>query len=251
MSNPGNAAAQSNSGGNAAVATEPTFEQQVTSVVGQMTKKDDGTFQIPDTVKASANVLYAAGLEKRRRDTESALGRSRAELKTEAGLRTKLEQRVAEQVRVTLAPDKQAELDQLKFDDPDAWRAQMNQLESEASTTLRSQLDEDRSSVSQEAELERRADVLRQFNATHSDAPVTDDALANDIPPRIVKRLTDGKISYEEFLQESHDFMVAPKKIGGKPAEAVLNLGELGGNSTPTAEASALQEIVDYNDTVF
>lgn len=245
------ARSNADAGNSDATATEPTFEQKVSSVVKQMKQSDTGVWEFPDEVEADESVKYAATLEKRRRDTESALGKTRQQLKTEAALRETLEKRAAEQVQMQLTPAEAEELDTLKYDDPEAWRKRVNELERKATDSFQEELSNTRSTVSQQAEIERRAQVLSEFNESHSDAPITDEALVNDIPPRISKKLEDGKITFEEFLQESYKFLAAPKKVVAQKAEKQPNLGNIGGSGSPTDEALALQNVDDYKNTVF
>jgi len=243
--------ALSNASTESAAATEPTFEQKVSDVVKQMKQSDAGVWELPDDAKVDESVRYAATLEKRRRDTESALGKTRQQLKTEASLRETLEKRAAEQVQMQLTPAEAEELDTLKYDDPEAWRKRVNELERKATDSFQEELSNTRSTVSQQAEIERRTQVLTEFNQAHSDAPITDEKLVNDIPPRISKKLEDGKITFEEFLQEAHNFLVRPKKVAGSKATTQPNLGNVGGNESPTDEALALQNVDDYKNTVF
>jgi len=250
MSNPGDSAAAQVS--RSAPAKSPdTFAQKVNEVAKQLTQGEDGNWKLPENVEADEGVLFAATLEKRRRDTESALGRTRQKLKTEEGLRTKLEQRVTSQVQLNLTPEQAEELDDLRVNDVDSWRVRMNELEEEAKASIREELGQDRSSVSQEAELERRETVLKSFNEEHSDAPITDEVLVNDIPPRISKKLADGKISFEDFLQEAYAFLKAPKKIKSTTVNTDPSLSDVGGGVNPDPAAVETQDKTDYKHVVF
>ena len=254
MSNPENAAAQGFETNNSETADnnqEQDFSSKVNSVVKQLTQDDKGIWQMPDGLEVDESVAYAAKLEKRRRDTESALGKTRQQLKAEETIRKTLEQRVAERVDIDMTAEDKEQLESLKYDDPDAWRKKMNQLEQKATTTLREELDGLSSEASQQAEMERRAQVLEQFNAEHSDVQIDDDALANDIPPRIVKKLESGQVTFEEFLQESYKFLSTPKKIKDDKLEAQPNLGSAGGGSNPAADAIAQDAANSYQNEVF
>jgi len=240
MSNPGNAEAS----------TE-TFAQQVNNTVNQLTQDDKGTWVLPKDLEVDESVKFAATLEKRRRDTESALSKTRNQLKTEEALREALEKRGAATVKATVPPEEAEALELLKFEDPEAWRVRMNTLEQQATAEYQEELNSMTSEASQKAELARRAQVLEQFNMEHSDAPITDEALINDIPPRISKKLEDGKVTFDEFLQEAYKFLVTPKTIKSQKAEKQPNLGGIGGGDRPTDEALALQDVDDYQHTVF
>jgi len=251
MGNPDASAAAQSSASDKHAATEPTFEDKVNEVAKQMTKGNDGNWGLPDDIKADENVLYAAKIEKRRRDTESALSKTRLNLKTEEELRQKLETRAVANIDLDLSPEDAEELETLRDNDPEAWRKEMNKRERKATATFQEELATARTSVSQEAELERRETVLDQFNEDHSDVKITDELLESDIPPRITKKLTEGKITFEEFLTEAYDFMVRPVKVAGTAAKNTPNMGKVGGGSSPSAEADSLADKKDYSKTTF
>jgi len=252
MSNPENAAAQGSETNNSETAENTqSFSGQVNSVVKQMTQDDKGIWQMPDGLEVDESVAYAAKLEKRRRDTESALGKTRQQLKAEETMRKTLEQRVAERVQIDILPEEQEKLDSLKYDDPDKWRVEMNKLEQKATTTLREELSGISSEASQQAELERRAQVLEQFNAEHPDVQINDEVLANDIPPRIAKKLENGEVTFEEFLQDSYKFLATPKKVKDDKLEAQPNLSAAGGGSNPAADAVEKSVVNSYQNEVY
>ncbi|HEC26700.1 MAG TPA: hypothetical protein ENI67_04740 [Gammaproteobacteria bacterium] len=239
MSNPDEAEAQG----------KQTFEQQVGAVVGKLTQDDKGVWQFPESVEAADEVKFAAMTEKRRRDTESALSKTRHELKAEKVLRGELEKRVMAPVEIDEAT--RAELDIMKLEDPEAWRKKYNELEQQANTKLQEELTAITTNAAQQAEISRRTEVLNQFNSAHPTAQITDQTLQDEIPPRISGKLAKGIISFEEFLVEAHDYLVAPKIVGGQELAAQPNLGSAGGGSDASNEAIEVQEITDYAKTVF
>jgi len=246
MSNPGNAEAQA-----ANTATEPSFAEKVNEVAKQLTQDDKGAWVLPTDLEVDDSVKFAATLEKRRRDTESALSKTRHQLKTEEETRKALEARGAAQTQLAVTPEEAEELEALKFENPDAWRQKINELEQKATATYQEELKTITSEASQKAELDRRAHVLTQFNNEHPDAQITDEVLANDIPPRIARKLERGEITFDDFLTEAHDFLVTPKRVVGEKAPASPNLGTAGGGTEPSAEALAQQELSDYSNTTF
>jgi len=252
MSIPDNSAARnSESTQRADSVTEPTFEEQVNSVVKQLKQSDKGVWELPDDVQVADQVKYAAGLEKRRRDTESALGKTRLQLKTEEELRKKLEARAAAGLQLDMSQEEAEALEELQAIDPNAWRLKVNELEQKATTAFQEELNSDRSSISQQAELERRTNVLEQFNMSHPDAPITDETLASEIPPRITKKLEAGTITFEDFLTEAYEFVTRPTTTVSAAAEELPNLGNVGGGSAVSDEAKAGQELADYSKTTF
>lgn len=228
---------------------EPTFEQQVGEVVKQFTKDESGKTVLPEGLEVSEPVRYAAMAEKRRRDTESALGKTTQKLRAEEATRKELEKRVAGQM--VISTEDQQTLEELKFSDPEAWRTQMNTLEQKATSSLHEELSTISSNASQQAEFDRRISILTQFNIDNPDYPVTDEAIANDIPPRITKKLEKGEISFEDFLLEANKYLATPKKVAGTTVLEQPNLGSLGGGSTPSTEALGAEAVESYENQTF
>lgn len=147
----------------------------------------------------------------------------------------------------------QSELEDLKYSDPDAWRVKMNELELKSRQEFNSKIDEAKQLSSQQLELQRRANILDQFQTKHPDVAFTDELLNLDIPRRIVKELEEGKVSYEEFLNNVYNYVKHPKVIGSttKTLEQP-NLSKVGGDDTPTKNSSSNQNIIKtYEDMEF
>lgn len=175
--------------------------------------------------------------EQRRRDTQAAYTKSQQEL---AATRAQLKV-MKETGGPALDQGKLAELEDLKFSDPDAWYKAKLALESEAHNSFQSKLAE-------ASESEVRLAKLEEFKATHPGFELTDD----DIPPRIAKKLASGQVSFDEFLQETYDYLVTPKVIGdaNKTLEQP-NLGKVGGGITPSAAATSKDIVSSYKNEVY
>jgi len=175
--------------------------------------------------------------EKRRRDTQAAYTKSQQEL---AATRAQLKV-MKETGGPALDQGKLAELEDLKFSDPDAWYKAKLALESEAHNIFQGKLAE-------ASESEVRLAKLEEFKATHPGFELTDD----DIPPRIAKKLASGQVSFDEFLQETYDYLVTPKVIGdaNKTLEQP-NLGKVGGGITPSAAATSKDIVSSYKNEVY
>ena len=175
--------------------------------------------------------------EQRRRDTQAAYTKSQQELAA-----TRAQLKVMKDIGgPTLDQGKLAELEDLKFSDPDAWYKAKLALESEAHNSFQSKLAE-------ASESEVRLAKLEEFKATHPGFELTDD----DIPPRIAKKLASGQVSFDEFLQETYDYLVTPKVIGdaNKTLEQP-NLGKVGGGITPSAAATSKDIVSSYKNEVY
>ena len=146
---------------------------------------------------------------------------------------------------LTIDPQVQSELDDLKYSDPDAWRVKMNELELKSKQEFHSKIDEAKQLSSQQLELQRRANILEQFQTEHPDVELTDELLNLDIPRRIVKELENGKVTYEEFLNNVYNYVKTPKVIGSttKTLEQP-NLSKTGGDDTPTKNSSSNQNVI-------
>lgn len=244
MSNPVPAAVQSTP------SETLTFEQQVNDIVNKATVDDKGNLALPGAEQVPEEVQYAAILEKRRRDTQSALGKATQQLAAESRIREELEKRVASQTSLSLTPEQTQELESLKLDNPEAWRDKMNKLEQEATTIVQAELQTLSSEASQHAQKVNREQILKAFNST-AKVPITDESLENDIPPRIVKRLETGAISFEEFLNEAQDYITAPKKLGGVELPPKPNLSAAGGSSEADPAAIANQSKNNYSSEIY
>lgn len=245
MSNPEESAALDLSG-------LETFESKVNAVVSHIKVDEQGLHQLPEGLQVPDDVLYAAKLEKRRRDTESTLGKTKTQLKAEQAKVQTLQSKVALRVTDNLTSEEQEALQHLQETDVNAWRLKMNELEETARKQLNTELGTAAEATSQQVEMERRGVVLAEFNHLHPDMQITDEVIDNDIPPRIVNKLKKGEISFEDFLEESYEYLTKPKTVGsGKAPPKTTSLGKTGGGSEPRAEAVREDFSTTYKKTVF
>ena len=199
-----------------------------------------------DTPESTQQVDY----EKRFKDTQAFATRIAQE---KADKERELEELKAElsvlkttaKPSLTIDEQTQSELEDLKYSDPDAWRAKVNELEHKASAEFNSKIAEAKQLSTQQLELQRRANVLAHFQTEHPDVEFTDELLHLDIPQRIVKELENGKVTYEEFLNNVYNYVKTPKVIGSttKTLEQP-NLSKTGGDDTPTKNSSGNQNII-------
>lgn len=199
-----------------------------------------------DTPESTQQVDY----EKRFKDTQAfatKIAQEKAEKEKELNeLKAELSVlKETAQPSVTIDPQVQAELDDLKYSDPDAWRTRMNEIELKSKQEFNSRIDEAKQLSSQQMEIQRRANVLAQFQTEHPDVELTDELLHLDIPQRIVKELENGKVTYEEFLNNVYNYVKTPKVVGSttKTLEQP-NLSKTGGDDTPTKNSSSNQNII-------
>ncbi len=143
---------------------------------------------------------------------------------------------------VTFTTEEQEKLDTLKFEDPDAWRKTINQLEAQHRTTANEELakltSEAKDAAGVQHELSRRQQVLKVFNDSATTA-ITDELIANDVPPRITNKLANGKISFEDFLIEVAQYVSKDKVVSNPDTLDQPNMGKMVGGKSPTDEKPA------------
>lgn len=189
-----------------------------------------------DTQTSNQEIDY----EKRFKDTQSYATKQAQKaselLKTNAELQAELELFKAQaKPTVQLSEEEQSALDDLKFSDPDAWRAQVNKLEIDAAEKQNSTINEVKSAAAIQVEIKERANILDEFQREHQDVEFTDELLQFDIPRRITDKLEHGQVTYKEFLHEVYNFVKSPKIIG--TSNTTLDqpdLSKAGGDATPT-----------------
>lgn len=187
--------------------------------------------------------------EKRRRDTQAAYTRGQQELKVLKAEREALEQQIGS---LNLTVEQDEELEDLKLTDPEAWRQRINKLEQEAVATKKQAVSQATAEARERAELERRAQVLQEFNAEHPDVAITDEVIANDIPPRITGKLERGEVTYEEFLAEAQGYLKQPKKVAtGDTPPTQPDLGQVGGRDTVSEQAMSGDSANSYENEVY
>lgn len=183
------------------------IESKINELLPQLDNPDFKADEIDPTL------LFAAKTEKRRRDTQAAFTRSQQDLKKTQLLSQKMAETLESELVKVLPADQAASLEELKHQDPDAWRSKLTELE----TARKQQVQEHLRAIEQEAgnksELEVRIEQLKAFQEANPDIVLTDDVIANDIPPRITKKLETGKVSFAEFLEECKDYLSRGKVV--------------------------------------
>jgi len=240
--------------GNAATGTETNqepLEQKLKEVIGKM-KFDEktNTYKLPDDIPEELKL--AAIAEKRRRDTQAALTRSRQELKKLEEANKKLADKVMNSTTLNLTKEEKQALDSLKYEDPDAWYQKMKELDAKRAELAKTQLNEVMTEAQKAAELERRSLLLAQFKQ-ETGIELTDDIITNDLPPKLVKSLESGELSFEDFLEKASKYLDTslPAVIDAGPeVPETTNFNKIGGGDTPlTVKAEDL--FTEYKNDVY
>ncbi|AWD90297.1 hypothetical protein [Dickeya phage Amaethon] len=230
---------------------EQTYEQRINEAVSALQQDDAGKWIYPEDMDESTR--FAVTAERRRRDTQSAYTKSQQEnarLTSEVAL---MAQGWENDYATSLDPVVQAELAELKVTDPDAWRNKLNELEKER----RSKFNAVRTDIAQkskaETELDYRKRALQEFSEAHPDFQLTDEVIANDLPPRFVKQLEQGEVSFSQFLKNAHEYLTKGKVV--KPAEekanGTINLSKATGSADPSDDAIRQQMSTTYQQEIY
>lgn len=239
MSNPDNAAT-------------PSFADQVNAVVNAMTQDDKGNWQLPEGEHNEA-IVFAANAERRRRDTQSAYTKTsqeNARLKAETQL---LADAWANDFSSQLDLKTQAELEELKITDPDAWRTRLNELEQQRKTQFQEQRITIQQKAQGESELEYRQRALAEFSEANPDIKLDDDVIKYDLPPRLTMQLEKGEIDFGKFLAQAKDYLtkgrvVAPTEEKPSPEK---DLASVTGADRPQSDAVKRQLANQYNTEIY
>lgn len=203
-----------------------------------------------DTLEHSSESQQQIDFEKRYKDTQAAYTKSQQELKAVKAKVDVLEKLTTPQIQIDA--EAQKELDDLKYSDPDAWRAKMNNLELDARSKHQNLISTAEQQAAIQAEMDRRTQVLNEYNSSHPGFEITDEVIQLDVPTRITKKLESGELSFEDFLGEVKEFLYAPKKVGttnktlGQP-----NLGNLGGGDTPSDTSISKDIVANYKNIAY
>lgn len=229
------------------------FEKTVNDVVKQITRGKDGKYVLPEGL--SPEVKHAAILEQRRRDTQSEFTKVAQTNKALSIENNVLKQKITGEIKLELTKEQAEELEDLKFSDPEAWRKKITKLENEAIAKRESDITAEIGKVSKETldkdEKERRKEILNEFIQEHPGFELDDTILANDIPPRFLKKLETGQISFETFLEEVYEYSITGKVIKQEETLDQPNLGKVGGGSKPDKNAQKEDIITSYNKEIF
>ena len=231
-------------------AANSTFEEKVNTAVSSAKQDENGNLILPDDL--SEDILYAARAEKRRRDTQSALAKVSSVKSVLEVENEELRKLVLEGKRIELSPDDEEELNELMHSDPKAWREKMNALEQNATTTVTTKLSAISDAAKTKGSVGEREVLLQAFQDDNPGLVITDEVLANDIPPRITRALESGEISFMTFLGNVKSYLESGKAIDkGQKLADEPNLSTLAGSDVPGKNADEAQTETDYEKMIF
>lgn len=174
--------------------------------------------------------------DKRWKDTQAAYTKGQQTLKALEAENAKLIEQLQKVSQVSLTTEEQESLDSLKYNDPEAWRKKLNELEHRATSEARAKIDEltgpAKAAAELQFELSRRQQVLEEFNAS-ADVQITEELIADEVPPRITKKLAEGKITFEDFLQEVATYVRTGKVVKNDDTLNQPSMSTIGGGKAP------------------
>lgn len=227
------------------------FEEQVNAAVKGMTQNEDGTWKVPEGLPE--HVAYAANLEKRRRDTQSALAKTTNRLEMTEKERDTLRDKILESAHTQLTKEQKLELQDLKDTDPDAWIAKKAEYEQSAVEAIASELDELSSDPDMADETARRAELLADCLNNNPGLVLNDEVFENDLPPRLTKQLYDGEVTFEKFLEDAVKFLQPAVKVANTDDDDTdeTNLGNLGGGTAVDDASIELDAASSYRNEIY
>jgi|SaaInl8_200m_RNA_FD_contig_41_754267_length_2542_multi_5_in_0_out_0_4 hypothetical protein len=152
---------------------------------------------------------------------------------------------------IKLSEEEARVLNDLKFDDPDKWRVEVNRLEQEARANANQSMNEVTAKARQEAEMERRQGVLAEFSKANPDFVLNDEILAKDVPPRITEKLTSGQTTFEDFLTEVHGYLGKGKTVANPETLGQPNLSNVAGGSSAGQAGANADARASYNSELY
>jgi len=232
-----------------------TVAEKINSLVASLEKDDKGSWKLPEGTEVDETTAFAVMAERRRRDTQAAYTGVSQKVKALEAEKATLRSKAIDEASLQLTPELAEELDDLKFSNPEEWRKRMNVLETEHKTKRMNAIDEELKQVSTTTlvknELEQREDILASFNASHSDYPISQEVIDNDIPPRILKKLETGKVTFEQFLAECYEYAKTGKVVKQTDAPEMPNIGRIPGGSKPDSKAVDKDIINSYKNETY
>ncbi len=230
------------------------FEDTVNELVSKMEKQEDGTWLLPEDESKDLDepTLFAVTSERRRRDTQSGYTKSQQQVRRQTALASVLQEKLLSS-SIEFTPEQRNELDSLKTTDPDKWREKLNEYETKARTLLKTELEEIAKNTADKSEIEIREEQMAAWSKS-TGIKLTDEIVNNDLPPRFKKDLTDGKITFEKFLEKAGTFLTSKKIIKGSEEDTdddTINLSDVAGGQAPTKQAQEGDFEETYKKTIF
>jgi len=225
------------------------YEKQVVDNCNDMEFDGDGKWQVPDDM--SPDMQFAVNSERRRRDTQSAQGKTQQQLKASEARNTALTERLESTITPSLTEDEIVALEELKEHDPEAWRAKLNEYETAALDKHYEDMETIDSNAGEAAEIERRTTLLKEFTDANPELAITDEVFFDQLPRGLTDKLESGDLAFEDFLSEAKDFLSKGKTTKREADDVEPNLGKSSGSSTPAKSAIDEDIVSSYENEIY
>lgn len=232
-----------------------TFEEKVLDIVSKAEKNESGALILTDEILAEVpeELVFAAKAELRYRNTQAGFTKAQQEVKKLSKVKDELTKKLEKSVSLKLTKAQKDELDDLKLNDPDAWREKLQEYETEAKKTFKETLKEIEKEGENYSELELRQAKLEAFSE-ETGLKLNDEIIDEQLPAGYKKKLESGAWSFDKFLEQAHKYLTSGKVVkgAGEPgAPGEHNLNQLPGGKKPS-KAAVEGDIVDnYSKAIF
>jgi len=230
------------------------FKDTVNELVGKMVQNEQQQWALPEEAAKDLDeqTLFAVTSERRYRDTQGAYTRAQQESKKNEAIAAGFQERLLES-EVVLTKEQKFELNDLRKTNPEAWREKLNEYETANKANLSTELEDIRSKSSNKGELEIRKDQMAAFSK-ETGITLTDEVVENDLPPRFLKELEKGDVTFEQFLTKAGNYIKAEKVIQGSNEDTnddTKDLSDAAGGHEPSKQAQEGDFVETYEDTIF
>jgi len=232
--------------------SNPDINELVSEHVNNL--DDKGKLQLPDDMPDWQKHVIRG--EKRTRDAQAELSRSQSQLRESQAVNGVLMETAGTMVPedFQLNDAELANLNELKKNDPDTYRLEVNALEAKAKEAQATKLKEMTTKAAEDATIahtsKNRVTVLAEFRDANPTLSITDDVLVNDVPPRLLAGVNSGEYSYAEYLGKVKAYLGAGKTVPSNEGDA-HNIHKMNGSKTPGKAASNKAGNQDYKKMTF
>ena len=231
-----------------------SIQEQADEYLAKAKKSKSGKLEFDANTPEAVRLVAIAN--KRHRDAQRELTKVTQSLAMLKAEKSELLKHTKKLSKVKLTKAQQEELDELKFEDPEAWREKLDEYESEARGKLEEGLNKKLKEASAESTkavlAEQRKAILKQYKEDNPDFHIDEDVIENDVPPRLSKALNDPEADYKEALNNVREYLETGKVIDkGSDILAQPNLSKVGGRDKPSKDTVEVALETQYQKDVF
>ena len=182
--------------------------------------------------------------EIRRRGSQASISREQAKTK-----KAELELTKVREILPTIDHTANQVESSLKYSDPDEYIRQT--LEAQRANPYDQAFDTASQQAADEAGRFTVEGEIAAYNANNPDKKITLDMLELDVPPRLVNDFSQGKIDPQDFLTQAADILYRPTETHNEYIPVTPDLGDVGGQTSPTDDGSNDKMLANYASAIF